>query len=152
MIICAICGYFFVGSPCGWVSCKVSLNFYLCVPLGKVMQKKAFSKKLMLGAGILAAIVILCSQAFQQETDSFLSKIKETQTEKPAEAEKIIVATPTDAVTSGQAVQVGDVNPSLIREIIQDEESTSAQPTIDKTILAEFFKTLFRVFISPQAP
>lgn len=107
----------------------------------------------MLAAGILAALVILCSQAFQEETHSFLSKINAEKSGKTAGTEKkVIVATPSDAVTSGQAVEVGDANPSFIREIVRDENKDSKQPTLDKTILIDFFKTLFRVIISPQAP
>lgn len=117
------------------------------------MVKKAFSRKLMLAAGILAAMVILCSQAFQRETSSFLSKVKSDETEKPAETEKkIIVATPADAVTSSQAVEVGDANPSFIREIVIDEDRAREQPTIVKNLFSDFLKTLFRTFISPQAP
>jgi hypothetical protein len=117
------------------------------------MVKKTVSRKLMLVAGILAAIVILFSQAFQKETHTFLSKIKTEKAEKPADADKkVISATPADAVTSGQAVQQGDANPSFIREIVFGKEKNTEPPVVNHTILAEFFKTLFRVFISPQAP
>ena len=117
------------------------------------MIKKAFSEKLMLVVGILAALVILFSQAFQQETTSFLSKIKEQKTEKQASAEKdVIIAAPSEAVTSSQAVEVGDTDPSLIREIVLDEDHVSEQPAIYQAFLSDFFKTLFRVYISPQAP
>ncbi|MEJ0054712.1 MAG: hypothetical protein WDN75_03140 [Bacteroidota bacterium] len=117
------------------------------------MRNKDFSKKLMLVAGILAAVIILFSQAFQKETCQLLSKIKSHKTEKTTEAEKkVIVAAPVDAVTSGTAVEVEDANASLIREIVLDENNTSKQAVIGKTLVANFFKTLFRVVISPQAP
>jgi len=121
------------------------------------MRKRAFSKNLMLIAGILAAIIILFSQAFQKETDQILSKIKPANsgviTEKPAEAEKkVIISTPADAVISGTAVQVADANPSLIREIIFDENSAPAKPVFFKTLFVDLFKTLFKAVISPQAP
>lgn len=107
----------------------------------------------MLAAGILAAVVILCSQAFQKETRTILSKIDADKTEKTADTEKkVIAATPSDAVTSGQAVEVGDADPSFIREIVLGHEKDSRQPSIDNAIVSEFFRTLFRVFISPQAP
>jgi hypothetical protein len=107
----------------------------------------------MLAAGILAAVVILCSQAFQKETRSILSKIDAGKTEKSAGTEKkVIAATPSDAVTSGQAVEVGEADPTFIREILLGNEKDSRQPAIDNAIVSEFFKTLFRVFISPQAP
>ncbi|CAN5418972.1 hypothetical protein BH09BAC3_BH09BAC3_05750 [soil metagenome] len=121
------------------------------------MTEKALSKKLMLVAGILAAIIVLFSQAFQKETTQILSKIRPdmaaTKDAKPADAEKkVVIATSTEAVTSGTAVQVEDTNPSLIREIIFDENSAAVQPVILKAVLVDFFKTLFRVVISPQAP
>jgi hypothetical protein len=117
------------------------------------MAKKEISRTLMLAAGILAAVVILCSQAFQKETRSILSRIDSGKTEKPADAEKkAIIATPSDAVTSGQAVEVGDADASFIREIVRNEDKDSKQFILDKTILVDFFKTLFRAVISPQAP
>ncbi len=120
------------------------------------MEKTAISKKLMLVAGILAAIVILFSQAFEKEACQYLSKIKagsENKTEKAADADKKIVVVPSsDAVTSSVAAEIEDTNPSLIREIVLNEDNISKLPVIGKKILSDFFKTLFRVVISPQAP
>ena len=121
------------------------------------MRKKAISKKLMLVAGILAAVIILFSQAFQKETTQILSKIKTDKTDtkdcKTTDAEKkVVIAASAEAVTSGVAVQVEDTNPSLIREIIFNENGGSSKPAIVKTILVDFFKTLFKAVISPQAP
>ena len=129
-----------------------SLSIFTFVSL-QSMVEKAFSRKLMLAAGILAAIVILCSQAFQKETRSFLSKIKADKTEKSAGAEKkALIVAPADAVTSSQAVEVGDANPSFIREIILDEDRSQHQPALSKAVFSNFFKTLFHTIISPQAP
>lgn len=123
------------------------------LPLCPLRAKKSLPKNLMLVAGVLAAAVILCSQAFEKETKSILSKIQSEKSEKPADAEKkIIVAAPADAMTSGPAAEVHHTNPSLIREIILDEDKPSKQPALYKTILADIFRTLFRVVISPQAP
>jgi hypothetical protein len=117
------------------------------------MVKNSFPKKLMLAAGILAAAVILFSQAFQKETCGFLSRIKHEKTEKPVEAEKkTIIATPADAVTSGQAVEVGDTDATLIREIIFDEKDAPGKPFVDKATLINLITTFLRAVISPQAP
>ncbi len=117
------------------------------------MMKGSFPKKLMLVAGILAAAIILFSQAFQKETCSFLSRIKHNKTEKPVEAEKkTIIATPTDAVTSGQAVEIGDTDASLIREIVFDEENAPGMPFVDRSTLLNLITTFLRAVISPQAP
>ena len=104
-------------------------------------------------AGILAAVTILCSKAFQKETTSILSKIKSEQTDQKADPEKmVIIAAPVDAVTSGPAVRVPDTNPSFIREIILDEDQPTRNPIVGKAVIADLFKTLFRAVISPQAP
>jgi len=119
------------------------------------MQKTAFSRKLMLAAGILAAMVILFSQAFEKETSTLISRLKSTKTEKqdPArEDHKVITPASTDAVTSGQAVQTPDADANFIREIVQEEQPTSETRSIHQTFLVDFFKTLFRVYIAPQAP
>jgi hypothetical protein len=117
------------------------------------MMKKSLPKKLMLVAGILAAAIILFSQAFQKETCSFLSKVKHNKTEKPVEAEKkTIIATPKDAVTSSQAVEVGDTDASLIREIVYDDDSAPTLPFVDKAPFLSLITTFLRAVISPQAP
>jgi hypothetical protein len=115
--------------------------------------KKPFPKQVMLAAGVLAAVVILCSQAFEKETVSILSKIKTEASGQSKEAgNPVIKAAPADAVTSSPSANVADSHPTFIREIIIDEDKTSKEPLIDKTIVAEIFKTLLRVVISPQAP
>jgi hypothetical protein len=109
----------------------------------------------MLVVGIIAVLVILFSQAFRPETTHLLSKLKHQKTEKKAgEPEKdVIIATPSEAVTSGQATEMGDVDPAVIREIVMDEDGKSPKfRAIFKTIVSDLFKTLFRVYISPQAP
>ncbi len=117
------------------------------------MVKSSFPKKLMLVAGILAATIILFSQAFQKETCSFLSRIKHNKTEKPVEAEKkTIIAAPKDAVTSGQAVEIGETDASLIREIVFDENNALSKPFIDRAVLFNLITTFLRAVISPQAP
>jgi len=65
---------------------------------------------------------------------------------------KIIIATPADAVTSSQAVEVGDTDASLIREIVFDEDSVPGQPFIDKATLVNLITTFLKAVISPQAP
>lgn len=119
------------------------------------MQKTAISRKLMLAAGILAAMVILFSQAFEKETSTLISRLKSTKTEKKDKARedhKVITPASTDAVTSGQAVQTSDTDASFIREIVQEEQPASETTPVHQTFLVNFFKTLFRVYIAPQAP
>jgi hypothetical protein len=115
--------------------------------------KKPFPKQLMLAAGILAALVILCSRAFEKETVSILAKIQSEQSGKTKDnSNPVVKAAPADAVTSSPAAKMPEAEPTFIREIIIDEDRPSKEPLIDRTIIADIFKTLLRVVISPQAP
>lgn len=105
----------------------------------------------MVAAGVLAALIILFSPAFQRETSQFLTDAK-AKTEKPAESEKQFVALSSDAVTSGQAGQVETVNPFVIQEIIAETKRQTVLPIPRITLPAAFFRTLLRTVISPQAP
>ena len=107
----------------------------------------------MLLGGLLSALTILFSQAFQQEAHAFLTKVKTEKTDASGGPEKkIVVAAPSEAVPSGQATDVSNSNPSFICEILPEDEHALEQPIVDKKVLTDFFKTLFRAFISPQAP
>lgn len=105
----------------------------------------------MIVAGIIAALIILLSPTFQQETTSFLADTK-TPTEKSSESEKHIVAVPSDAVTSSQAGTMEHVNPFVVQEIIDDAERKSDKTLPTRTLLTSFFKTFLRTVISSQAP
>lgn len=116
-------------------------------------MERAFSRKFMLLAGILAATTILLAQAFQLETNSYLSTIKKDKdkTEQGKETQTTISA-PSDAVTSNSADHTPEANPLLIRELDQNGEESSHVLAVDRSILGNIFKTFFRSVISPQAP
>lgn len=105
----------------------------------------------MVAAGIVAALIILLSPAFQRETSQFLTKA-DAKAEKSGELEKQFVAVPSDAVTSGQAGEVETVNPFVIQEIIAEPERKTTLPLSVLAIPATFFRALLRTVISPQAP
>lgn len=105
----------------------------------------------MVAAGIVAALIILLSPAFQREASQFLTK-DNAKTEKPGEAEKQFVAVPSVAVTSGQTGEVEAVNPFVIQEIIAEPERRTILPLPILAIPATFFRALLRTVISPQAP
>ncbi len=105
----------------------------------------------MIAAGVLAAMVILFSPAFQRETSQYLTKAH-AKTEKPVEQEKKFVAVPSDAMTSGQAGEVETANPFVIQEIIAEPERKPIVPLPVLAIPVSFLKVLLRTVISPQAP
>ena len=115
------------------------------------MRSKRIGKSLMIAAGVVAALIILFSPAFQRETSQFLTKAK-TKSEKPVEHEKQFVAVPSDAVTSGQAGEVETANPFVIQEIIAEPERKTILLSLALSIPATFFRTLLSTVISPQAP
>lgn len=106
----------------------------------------------MIVVGLIAAVIILLSPVVQKEACSFLSDIKKNESKKAPEKDIPVIAVHSDAVTSAQACEMEDANPAVIREIILEQGHQPKQPTLGKTILASFFKTLFRTVISPQAP
>ncbi len=113
------------------------------------MRSKRIGRSLMIVAGVVAALIILFSPAFQRETSQFLTN---TKSEKPVEHEKQFVAVPSDAVTSGQAGEVETANPFVIQEIIAEPERKTILLSLALSIPATFFRTLLSTVISPQAP
>lgn len=105
----------------------------------------------MVAAGVLAALVILLSPAFQRETSNFLSEAK-AKTDLPAEEQDQFVAVHSDAMTSGQAYSVESVNPFVLQEVIVVEDRQVGPPVPGIAVLASLTRTLLSGVISPQAP
>ena len=117
------------------------------------MKRNLISKQAMVVAGIIAAVIILLSPAFQKEACLFLSDIKNDKDGKQVpEKEATVIKAPSDAVTSTQSCEIEDANPTVIREIILEEGQQPKHVTLSKAIFSSLFKTLFRTIISPQAP
>lgn len=106
----------------------------------------------MLVVGILAALVILLTQAFQSETHSILANAQAEKAGKPDQEKVVVVSAPSDAVTSSHAMETDGTAPSMIRELVPEEIQEKPTPAISKALMSDFLKALFRVFISPQAP
>ncbi len=104
----------------------------------------------MMAAGVLAAVVIVFSQSFYHQAQSNLEKIK-TEQSPDQDAHKAFVSAPSDAVVNSTVENVNEQVPSLLEELFTtDEESESV--SIVPTLFANYFKTLFRAIISPNAP
>lgn len=112
------------------------------------MKDRGSVRKMMVVAGLLAAMTIALSPAFQQETARVMMEIK-ADAEQTDEAK--LSAVSTEALTSPQAVEVESANPFMIQEIIA--ESNHPSPVtfpVAQTVTA--LTTLLRSVISPQAP
>lgn len=105
----------------------------------------------MLGVGLLAALITLMIQAFQPETNRLLDRARTEESQASGQDDARVMATPSEAVTSGQAVPTADSEPSEIGSV-NEPVKEEAVPAIDKTLITSFLKTLIRVSISPQAP
>ncbi len=107
-------------------------------------------RKLMIAAGILSALTILLSPAFQQETRKVITEIKSKA--DPSGEKKHYVNVSPDAMTTSQAVQVEPVNPFVVQEIIIESEQPEATPVPNVALPASVLKTLLKSALSPQAP
>jgi len=104
----------------------------------------------MITAGFLAAITILLSPVFQQETRKAL--IEAQAKADPNGNDKQIVVVSSDAMTTSQAVQVEPAKPFVVQEVIMESQQPSAIPFSDISFPVSVVTTLLRSVLSPQAP
>jgi hypothetical protein len=111
------------------------------------MKKEGLFKGLMLAAGFVAVIGILCSQPF------FASKQKagaSTEQSDDTRAEVSIQA-PADAIP-GHAVQVDDSSEFHLITTLLDSAEKPETPSVPAEKVGQFLKVLFRTLIAPNAP
>jgi hypothetical protein len=111
------------------------------------MKSKSFQRALLLASGFCAVFVILLSQSFCQ-TSSLPGKAK---SEKASDTKEIAIHAPADVAAQGQAVELNHPQPSVVEELVLADDKNEKAVFIQK-IATNFFKTLFRVIISPNAP
>ncbi len=104
----------------------------------------------MMIAGVLAAAIILFSQSFYHQPQSSFEETKSEQT-SDENSKQAIVSAPSDAVVNSSVENVNEQVPTLLEELFTTDEESKAV-SIVPTFFANLFKTLFRAFISPNAP
>lgn len=114
------------------------------------MRKTLQYRPVMMVAGVLAAVIILFSQSFYHEAQSNLEKIKSEQSHDK-DTQQTFISAPSDAVVNSTVENVNEQVPSLLEELFTTDEEAKAV-SIVPTLFANFFKTLFRASISPNAP
>ncbi len=112
------------------------------------MRKKSIYRGFLIAVGLLAAIVIILSQAYSFRVDGD----KKAITEQTDETSKTISTTPADAVPQGSVVRVDEQVPVSVLEILGETESVQNFIPRNETILNNLFKILFQVVIAPNAP
>ncbi len=110
------------------------------------MESKTLQHAFLLASGICAVVVILLSQAFY--TNSYSSKIK---TEKAKDKTEVTIHAPSDLAAQGSAVELDHSQTEIVKEPVLSNDKNEKAVFIQK-IASNFFKTLFRVIISPNAP
>jgi hypothetical protein len=111
------------------------------------MKKKTLSRIFMIASGILAAVIIVFSQSYYQQSEL----TQKNDSEKKAKSEKVMVSAPSDAVTSNSLVKLSENTATPVPPSFSSSEIKSIVK-IEKKVFVRFFRTLFRVVISPNAP
>jgi hypothetical protein len=109
------------------------------------MKTKSLQRTFLLASGICAVLVILLSHSFFQNS-SLALKAKADKDKK-----EVTIHAPSDVASQGHSVELNEQQPSHVQEIILGDEKNDVVVFIQKTTV-NFFKTLFRVIISPNAP
>lgn len=114
-------------------------------------RMKDFSpiRKLMIVAGLLAALTIVISPAFQREAAGV---IMEANAENEEGEDTQIAAVSAEGVTSSQAVEVESANPFIIQEIITKADQPAPLPALAVALPSSVLTALLKSVISPQAP
>jgi hypothetical protein len=112
-------------------------------------MKKGALRPIMLTAGFLAVVVILCSQSFFAPKTSAIAKAKSSTEQTDQKSDIVIV--PGDAIP-GHSVQVDDS--SAFHEIttIFDSGEAPELPPVAAERIGHLFEVLFRTVIAPNAP
>ncbi|MBX2915091.1 MAG: hypothetical protein KF856_07445 [Cyclobacteriaceae bacterium] len=112
------------------------------------MLKKRVYRSVLMIVGLMAAIVITLSHVYKQPAQSDKPKVTTEQTD----SEKTAISAPGDAVTHGPAVQVDEQAPQTLLEVLAEPQATSRFIPQATELISSFFRTLFRVIISSNAP
>jgi hypothetical protein len=115
------------------------------------MKNRSLVRKLMMVAGLMAALTILFSPAFKHETSRPITEASTASDETKDDCAKL-VAVSADAVTSSQAVQVESVNPYVVQEIITESEHPASTTAKLLSLPFALITSLLKTVISPQAP
>jgi len=113
------------------------------------MKKEGLFRYLMLAAGFVAMVGILCSQTFFH-ADGQTAKAKAT-TEQSSEKQQIVFQAPSDAIP-GHAVQVDDSSAFHFIATLFEPEDEPELPLVPAERIGHFFEVLFRTLIAPNAP
>lgn len=121
----------------------ISLDSLLLSPS---MKRKMLQRTLLLASGICAVLVILLSQSFYEG-----ATLPKAKSEKAKDKTEVVVHAPSDVAAQGQVVELDHSQPAVAEAVILENNGNTKAVFVRK-VATQFFKTLFRAFISPNAP
>ncbi len=110
------------------------------------MKSKSLQRSFLLASGLCAVAVILLSQVFYTGNPSTKGK-----TEKSKDKSAVVIQAPSDMAAQGQVVELIHSQVATVEELHLSSNKNERIVFIQK-VATDFFKTLFRVIISPNAP
>jgi hypothetical protein len=111
------------------------------------MKKEGLIRGIMLAAGFVAVIGILCSQPYFASTQT--AKAPTGQSDEKQSV--TFIQAPAEAIP-GHAVQVDDSSAFHLISTFFVEKEDHDQPEVPAKELGRFLKVLFRTLIAPNAP
>ncbi len=104
--------------------------------------------------GIAVALAIICSQLFYSQPSSFQKKETKTeqhQQENSDDQDQVYITVPSTSLPSSAYTEL---NPNVfyLFDILFEESASDVPELILAIPLGEFFRTIFGLIISPNAP
>ncbi|MCX8490282.1 MAG: hypothetical protein ORN54_04365 [Cyclobacteriaceae bacterium] len=115
------------------------------------MNQKALKRGFLMIAGIMSVAVIVLSQVFYQPIEPLQKKIVTEQSADDQPSDDTTISAPSDIVSHGNAIAFNQ-SPPAVNEKLAETEIRKQSLTVIRKAFVSFFKTLFRVIISPNAP
>jgi hypothetical protein len=110
------------------------------------MKSKSLQRLLLLTSGICAVLVILLSQSFYQSPTTGAKEKTGKSTKK-----EVAIHAPSDVAAQGQGMEISHSQPPAVEKIVLDDHK-NVKAVFVQQVVTNFFKTLFRAIISPNAP
>jgi hypothetical protein len=113
------------------------------------MTAKALKRGFLMIAGIVSVAVIVLTQSFYLPSENLQKRAKTEQADQ--NSKEVFINAPSDMIPHGNTVAVNENTPSIAEKIGSTDEPKKTA-IVAKKVLVNFLKTLFQVFIAPNAP
>ena len=113
---------------------------------------KAKQRRIMtMTTGIAVALAIICSQLFYSQSISLQKETKTEQHQQESSDDEVYITVPPTSLPSSAHTEL---NPNVfyLFDILFEESASDVPELILAIPLGEFFRTIFGLIISPNAP